>query len=67
MNPPSGDARELVRGGVDLHVHISPDVIERRIDDVSLAHIRSLDPKVKGNQSFLLSTTGKEGYTVSLY
>jgi nucleoside-diphosphate-sugar epimerase len=35
------------------------------IDDVSLAHIRSLDPKVKGNQSFLLSTTGKEGYTVS--
>ena len=37
MNPPSGDARELVRGGVDLHLHIAPDVIERRIDDVSLA------------------------------
>ena len=36
------------------------------IDDVSLAHIRALDPKVKGNQSFLLSTTGNEGYTVSL-
>jgi len=37
------------------------------IDDVSLAHIRALDSKVKGNQSFLLSNTGVEGYTVSLY
>ena len=37
MNPPSGDARELVRGGFDLHLHIAPDVIERRIDDVALA------------------------------
>jgi hypothetical protein len=34
---PSPRARELVRGGVDVHVHISPDVVERRIDDVSLA------------------------------
>jgi Family of unknown function (DUF6282) len=34
---PSERARELVRGGVDTHVHISPDVVERRIDDVSLA------------------------------
>jgi uncharacterized protein DUF6282 len=34
---PSDDARELVRGAFDLHVHIAPDVIERRIDDVSLA------------------------------
>ena len=26
-----------MRGGVDLHVHIAPDVVERRIDDVGLA------------------------------
>jgi hypothetical protein len=36
-NSPSERARELVRGGVDTHVHISPDVVERRIDDVALA------------------------------
>jgi Family of unknown function (DUF6282) len=34
---PSEKARELVRGGFDLHVHIAPDVVERRIDDVALA------------------------------
>jgi len=34
---PSPRARELVRDGVDVHVHIAPDVVERRIDDVSLA------------------------------
>lgn len=34
---PSKAARELVRGGFDLHVHISPDVVERRIDDIGLA------------------------------
>ena len=34
---PSSRERELVRGGVDVHVHIAPDVVERRIDDVSLA------------------------------
>jgi Family of unknown function (DUF6282) len=34
---PSQAARELVRGGFDLHVHIAPDVVERRIDDVGLA------------------------------
>jgi Family of unknown function (DUF6282) len=34
---PSEEARELVRGAFDLHVHIWPDVVERRIDDVSLA------------------------------
>jgi hypothetical protein len=26
-----------VRGAFDLHVHVGPDVISRRIDDVSLA------------------------------
>ena len=34
---PSDAARELVRGAFDLHVHISPDVVERRIDDIGLA------------------------------
>jgi hypothetical protein len=34
---PSSTARDLVRGGFDLHVHISPDVVERRIDDIGLA------------------------------
>lgn len=34
---PSDRARELVRGAFDLHVHVGPDVIARRIDDVSLA------------------------------
>lgn len=35
------------------------------IEDVALAHVRALDPKVEGNQSFLLSNTGEEGYSVS--
>jgi hypothetical protein len=34
---PSDEARDLVRGAFDLHVHIAPDVVERRIDDVGLA------------------------------
>ncbi len=34
---PSPRARELVRGGYDLHVHVAPDIIARRIDDVGLA------------------------------
>lgn len=34
---PSDRARELVRGAFDTHVHIAPDVVERRIDDLSLA------------------------------
>ena len=34
---PSQAARDLVRGAFDLHVHISPDVVERRIDDIGLA------------------------------
>jgi hypothetical protein len=34
---PSDRARELVRGGFDMHVHISPDVVERKISDVALA------------------------------
>jgi hypothetical protein len=35
---PSDRARELLHGAFDTHVHISPDVVERKIDDISLAH-----------------------------
>lgn len=34
---PSERARELVRGAYDVHIHVSPDVMRRRIDDVTLA------------------------------
>jgi hypothetical protein len=34
---PTEHARELVRRGFDTHVHIDPDVIPRRVDDVTLA------------------------------
>jgi hypothetical protein len=34
---PSERARALLRGAFDTHMHISPDVVERRIDDLSLA------------------------------
>ncbi len=34
---PSERARELLRGALDTHVHIDPDVVERSIDDLSLA------------------------------
>lgn len=34
---PSSRARELVRGGFDPHLHIAPDVMNRRITDLELA------------------------------
>ncbi|GAA3396806.1 DUF6282 family protein [Cryptosporangium minutisporangium] len=34
---PSPLARHLVRGAYDTHVHVAPDIMERRIDDVGLA------------------------------
>jgi hypothetical protein len=34
---PSGRARELVRGAYDVHIHVAPDVMNRRIDDLALA------------------------------
>lgn len=34
---PSRWARELVAGAFDLHVHVAPDVMERRITDLRLA------------------------------
>ena len=35
--PPSPDAWAAIRGAVDLHVHVGPDVIPRRVDDIDLA------------------------------
>jgi hypothetical protein len=35
---PSSEARDLVRGSFDMHVHIAPDVVRRRVDDVTLVH-----------------------------
>lgn len=43
----SDRARELLRGAIDTHVHISPDVVERKIDDLSLAR-RCLELGVGG-------------------
>jgi Family of unknown function (DUF6282) len=37
VTAPSERARVLVRGAYDLHVHVAPDVPQRRIDDRSLA------------------------------
>jgi sugar phosphate isomerase/epimerase len=34
---PSPGARELVRGAYDLHVHVAPDVMRRRVTDLELA------------------------------
>jgi hypothetical protein len=34
---PSERARELLRGGYDTHMHISPDVVPRKVDDITLA------------------------------
>jgi Family of unknown function (DUF6282) len=37
MSQPSDRARELLQGAFDTHIHISPDVVPRIVDDVSLA------------------------------
>ena len=34
---PSKRARELLRGAFDTHLHIAPDVVQRKIDDITLA------------------------------
>ncbi len=34
---PSAHARELLSGAYDTHMHVAPDVVERKIDDISLA------------------------------
>ncbi|MGA9856486.1 MAG: DUF6282 family protein [Solirubrobacteraceae bacterium] len=33
----SSRARELLRGAYDTHIHVAPDVVERIVDDVTLA------------------------------
>ncbi|MEU4556979.1 DUF6282 family protein [Actinoplanes sp. NPDC023936] len=37
MAHPTAIARDLVSGAYDTHVHVSPDVMDRRIDDLDLA------------------------------
>ena len=37
VTSPSDRARALVQGAYDLHVHVAPDVPQRRIDDRALA------------------------------
>jgi hypothetical protein len=37
VSPPSPRARALVEGAYDTHIHVAPDVMERRIDDIDLA------------------------------
>ena len=34
---PSARARELLRGAYDTHIHVAPDVVQREVDDVTLA------------------------------
>ncbi|TDD05101.1 cytosolic protein [Nonomuraea deserti] len=34
---PSRRAREIVAGAYDIHIHVAPDVMPRRIDDLALA------------------------------
>ncbi len=34
----SDDAWYALQGAFDLHVHVAPDIIQRRIDDIGLAH-----------------------------
>ena len=34
---PSNHARDLVAGAYDIHVHIAPDLMKRRVDDLTLA------------------------------
>jgi hypothetical protein len=44
---PSERARDLVRGAYDTHIHVAPDVMERRIDDIDLAQ-RCLEVGIAG-------------------
>jgi hypothetical protein len=44
---PSERARALVRGAYDTHIHVAPDVMERRIDDIDLAR-RCLEVGIAG-------------------
>ena len=43
----TGQAWEAIHGAYDLQVHVAPDVIERRIDDIGLAQ-EFLEKGLKG-------------------
>src|SRR5581483_11817125 len=45
-------AWEAIQGAYDLHVHVAPDVIERRIDDLGLAR----DFLARGLKGFILKS-----------
>lgn len=47
MKQPTDEAWKAIEGAYDLQVHVAPDVIERRTDDVDLAH-DFLDRGLKG-------------------
>lgn len=62
---PSERARELVRGGYDMHVHIDPDFVPRIIDDIGLAH-RCLELGIAGFQmKSHYSSTAERARTVN--
>jgi hypothetical protein len=62
---PSQRARELVRGGYDMHVHITPDVVARKISDVALAR-RCLELGLAGFQlKSHYTSTAERARTVS--
>jgi hypothetical protein len=49
---PSESAWQAIHGGYDLQVHVAPDVIERRIDDLDLAR----DFLARGLKGFVLKS-----------
>lgn len=49
---PTDTAWEAIAGAYDLHVHVAPDVIGRRIDDIDLAH----EFLARGLKGFLLKS-----------
>lgn len=63
--PPSEKAWEAIRGAYDLQVHVSPDVIPRRTDDIELAK----DFLAHGLRGFVLKShylqTGERASVVS--
>jgi Family of unknown function (DUF6282) len=52
MSAPTDRAWEALQGAYDLQVHVAPDVIERRIDDLDLAH----EFLAKGLKGFVLKS-----------
>ena len=41
------DAKEVLYGGIDLHVHTSPDIFPRKLDDIEAA-IQAKDVGLRG-------------------